>query len=77
MVTNSIATVYYVDFESGSDLNNGKFMSKAWKHCPGGGVLEAESGGAVVQPDPFRSWMLPGEELKPLDIVRGGNGGYY
>jgi hypothetical protein len=36
------------------------------------GVLEAEPGGAEVLPDPFRSRMLPGEELKRLDIVRGG-----
>ena len=29
------ATTYYVDFASGSDSNDGRSPTSAWKHAPG------------------------------------------
>ena len=31
----SLAATYYIDFQSGSDSNNGLSTSVPWKHCPG------------------------------------------
>ena len=36
-----------------------------------------QGGGIVVQEGPYWSTLLPGEELKRLGIVKGGDGRFY
>ncbi len=42
-----------------------------------GGGIKVQGSGIVVQEGPYRSTMLPEEELKRMGIVKGGDGRFY
>ena len=62
----SQASIYYIDFESGLNSNNGLTPETAWQHCPGDPDATGNAGSASLQPGDrvlFRGGV----------IYRGGN----
>src|SRR5438045_1488487 len=44
------ATTYYIDYEAGIDLNDGRSTDSAWQHCPGDPAASDEPAACSLTP---------------------------
>ena len=81
--THLYAEIYYIDFESGNDSNNGESVQLPWKHAPGDPQAVSIPLGTILNPGDqilFKGGVLYRGSLKMeysgeegLPIVYNGN----